>query len=283
MRMIKITTLFTAAVLLFAACVKNRGNMLTNGTSPSPLTVDFPNQLESKVLDIQTAPTTIPFYVEVNSSSGKSIPAIDVTIAKDATAVTNAGYEFLPDSTYQLLNTTATVDPATHLATFNLKLTTTKINLSHAYALGYKITSATGGAVLTTNKNNVVIAVGVKNIYDGVYLGRGYVLRAGDAVLTGHFSGVEFGLVTFGAYSNDFDHLQVWGDGVSGVGIGIPRITVDPATNLVTITSPGGAINMPGYPSRYVPATKTFYLGFTWGGGPGVREAYDTLVYLRPR
>lgn len=282
MRMIKITTFFTAAVLLFAACVKNRGNMFTNGTSPSPLTVDFPNQLESKVLDIQTAPTTIPFYVEVNSSSGKSIPAIDVTIAKDPTAVTDAGYEFLPDSTYQLLNTTATVDPVTHLATFNLKLTTTKIDLSHAYALGYKITSATGGAVLTTNKNNVVIAVGVKNIYDGVYLGRGYILRATDPVLTGTFSNWELGLVTFGAYSNDFDQLQIWHDG-TGVGIGIPRVTIDPVTNLVTITSPGGAHNMPGYPSRYVPATKTFYLGFTWGGGPGVRECYDTLVYLRPR
>jgi len=281
MRFIKIITFFTGVALLQLSCIKSKDINFVSQDTPTINNVGFPNTQESSVLDISPNPTTYTFYVELNSANN-SYPGTDITIAKNANGLPT-GYVYLPDSTFQLLNTTATVDPKSHLAAFQVKLFSSKISLQYAYALGFTISSATGGATIADNKKNIAILVGVKNIYDGVYNTRGYVLRATDPTLTGYFKNVEFGLVTFSATANDFDHLQVWGDGVSGVGIGIPRVTTDPVTNLVTVTSPGGAHNMPGYPNRYDPATKTFYIGFTWGGGPGVREAYDTMVFVRKR
>jgi hypothetical protein len=281
MRFIKICTFFALAALLQLSCVKSKDINFVSQSTPTINTVDFPNQQESAVLDISPTPVLRTFYVELNSSDN-SYPASDITIAKDASALP-AGYVYLPDSSYQLLNTTATVDPKSHLAAFQVKLFSNKISLAYSYGLGFSITSASGGVTIADNKKKDALLVGVKNIYDGVYNTRGYALRAGDAALTGYFTDVEFGLITFSATSNDFDHLQVWGDGVSGVGIGIPRITTDPTTNLVTVTSSGGATNYPGYNNHYDPATKTFYLGFTWGAGPAARAAFDTMVYVRPR
>ena len=287
MRIIKTTAIFALAVLLLEGCLKSKSIAFTNQTASNANTVDFNNQIESAALNISTTPTIYTFYVEANSSN-KSYPAGTVTIAKTPSILTDynnangSSYEFMPDSAYQLLNNTATIDPVTHLAAFQLKVFTTKIDLTHAFALGYKIVSTSNGAIVAGNKNTTMLIIGAKNQWDGLYLTRGYTLRAGDPVLTGHFTGHEFGLVTFGVNADDFDQLQVWGDGVSGVAIGIPRLTIN-ANNTVTISSPGGATNLPGYPSRYDPATKTFYIGFTWGGGPGVREAYDTMVYIGPR
>jgi hypothetical protein len=288
MRSIKITAIVAASVLLLEGCLKSKDVNFANQKSPTPNTVDFNNQIESGALNISATPTIYTFYVEANSSD-KTYPAGTVTIAKNPGVITayntanSTNYEFMPDSAYQLVNNSATIDPATHLAAFQLKVFTTKIDLAHSFAVAYNIASTSNGSVIAGNKNTTMIIIGAKNQWDGEYNVRGYALRAGDATLTGHFTGVPFALVTFGANAVDFDHLQVWGDGASGVAIGIPRLTINPATNAVTVSSPGGATNMPGYNNRYDPATKTFYIGFTWGGGPGVREAYDTMVYVGPR
>ncbi|HET6993597.1 MAG TPA: DUF1735 domain-containing protein [Chitinophagaceae bacterium] len=277
------TAILAASVLLLQGCLKSKDVNFANQSSPTPNTVDFNNQTESAALDISTQPTIYTFYAELNSST-KSYPAgTTVTITKTPSVVTGAGYEFMPDSAYQLMNNTATVDPATHLAAFQLKVFTTKIDLTHAFAVGYTITAASNGVVIAGNKNTTLVIIGAKNQWDGAYNVRGYTLRAGDNMLTGHFSGQPYELITFGVNAVNFNRLQVWGDGVTGVAIDIPRLTINTATNAVTISSAGGATNMPGYPSRYDPATKTFYIGFTWGAGPGVREAYDTMVYVGPR
>ena len=152
------------------------------------------------------------------------------------------------------------------------------------YGFGFRIKSVSNSKYLISgNFNNAVVIVGVRNKYDGIYSVKGYALRAGDAALTGNFTGAERGLVTTGPNSVIWDDLALWGDGSSGIGIGEPEFAINPTTNKVTITSAGGAMNAPNYDSRYDPATKTFYVSFTWGAGPAARLATDTLTYTGPR
>jgi Domain of unknown function (DUF1735) len=158
--------------------------------------------------------------------------------------------------------------------------------LGYDYALGLQIASVSSGYLISTNYNTGILAIGVKNEWDGIYSYKGYSLRAGDATLTGNFSGKEMPLVTKGANSVGFGSIPLWGDGNSGIAIGNPVLTLDLGSgppNPVTIVSDGGASNYPGYNSRYDPSSKTFYIGYTWGAGPASRASFDTLTYLRPR
>jgi hypothetical protein len=170
MRFIKSIAVFAAAAFLITGCTKNKGLNFANQISSSPNTVDFNNQTEAGALDIIATPTIYTFYAELNSSD-KSFPAGNVTISKTNALVTAAGYTVLPDSVYTLLNTTATPDPVTHLAAFQLQINTTKIDLSvtSGFAVAYTITGAPSGAVIATNKNTILISIGAKNKYDGVY------------------------------------------------------------------------------------------------------------------
>jgi hypothetical protein len=152
------------------------------------------------------------------------------------------------------------------------------------FGFGFKIKSVSNsGYLISGNFGNAVAIVGVRNIYDGVYDYKGYALRAGDAALTGNFTGAEMELQTTGPSSLIFGELALWGDGQSGIGIEKPELAINPVTNKVTVTSAGGAINNPNYDSRYDPATKTFFVSFTWGAGPAARLSIDTLTYREPR
>jgi len=59
--------------------------------------------------------------------------------------------------------------------------------LGYDYALGLQIASVSSGYLISTNYNTGILAIGVKNEWDGIYSYKGYSLRAGDATLTGKF------------------------------------------------------------------------------------------------
>src|SRR5258706_7791466 len=103
MRLIKTTAIFVTAVLLLEGCVKSKSINFANKKYPSPNTVDFNNQSEVAALNIVATPTIYTFYAELNSAD-KSYPATTVTIVKDTSIVSAAGYKYLPDSAYQLMN-----------------------------------------------------------------------------------------------------------------------------------------------------------------------------------
>ena len=167
MKLIKLISVFAVGILLSTGCVKKLGYNLAQQSSPSPNTVDFPNQSEAAALDIVDTPTTYTFYVEANSENN-NLPPTTVTIQKDTALVSAAGFAFLPDSAYQLVSTTSTVDPKTYLAPFQLKVNTSKIDLTQSFAVGYDLVSTSAGTI-ASNKNTTVISVGAKNQYDGVY------------------------------------------------------------------------------------------------------------------
>jgi hypothetical protein len=152
------------------------------------------------------------------------------------------------------------------------------------FGFGFKVKSVNkSGYVISGNFNHTVTIVGVRNNYDGTYDYKGYALRAGDAALTGHFTGAEMDLITTGPNSVIFSSVPLWGDGQTGIAVAELELAIDPGTNKVTISSSGGAINDPAYNSRYDPATKTFFISFTWGAGPAARLGTDTLIYKEAR
>lgn len=199
-------------------------------------------------------------------------------------------HEEMPTSLYTVSNPgdsatgyVVTIPKGSSVGYLEVKVNPSKI-IGSDYALGLQIAQISpSGYRISSNYNWGIAAIGTKNDLDGIYSFKGYILREGDPVLTGNFTGLETPLITTGAYSNTFS--QVWSDG-SGVG-GIDGLTVvvNPATNKVTMlsTSNLALTNMPGYDNRYDPATRTFYLSFYWGTGPTNRMATDTLTYLRPR
>lgn len=165
---------------------------------------------------------------------------------------------------------------------------TTTYSLTSTYALGLELESADGGYSIAPNRNRIVAAFSVKNAYDGKYSYKGYAFRSNsgvlDASLTGNFSGLTRTLATISATAVQMNTLFAWGNG-SGIGITEPVFDVNPATNVVTMSTASGfvVLPLPGYNSRYEPSTKTFYVAITWGAGPGSRQSIDTLTYTGPR
>ncbi|MEO5888765.1 MAG: DUF4361 domain-containing protein [Ferruginibacter sp.] len=155
--------------------------------------------------------------------------------------------------------------------------------LGETYAVGFTLNKIDEtGYTLSGNNQNGMVVINIKNQYDGIYSRRGYALRANDAALTGPIGPDEISLTTISGNAVKWIENHQWGNGVGMLAATIsnPTWTVN-ADNTVTATSDGGPFpdglkNLPGYNSRYDPATRTFYVKATWGGGPGVRGMTDT-------
>jgi hypothetical protein len=217
----------------------------------------------------------------------------DPALLGDYDAANGATHEEAPTNLYTVINPgdsvngyVVTIPKGSNTGYLQIKLKPNDF-LGFDYALGMQISKVEPASYLiASNLSSGIVAIGVKNEWDGIYSYKGYSLRAGDATLTGNFTDQEMPLVTKGANSVGFASLALWGDGNSQISIGNPLLTIDntgSAPYPVTITSEGGGKNAPGYNSRYEPDTKTFYISFTWGAGPSARLSTDTLTYLRPR
>lgn len=199
-------------------------------------------------------------------------------------------HEEIPTSLYTVTNEgdsatgyTVTIPKGSNTGYLEVTLNPAQI-IGADWALGLQIASVEPSRYLiSTNFNTGICALGTKNDYDGTYTMKGYILRQGDPVLSGNFSGIEIPLITTGAFTNTFS--QVWADGSAVGGIDGLTISVNPTTNKVTMYSTSNPVltNMPDYDNRYDPDTRTYYISFYWGTGPTNRMATDTLTYIGPR
>jgi hypothetical protein len=149
-------------------------------------------------------------------------------------------------------------------------------------ALPLQITSTSVG-IISGNFGSALYGLNVRNIYDGIYDLNGVILREADPDLSGTTTG-PITMTTSGPNSIQYD-FHPWHGGSAVGGIDGLTLTVDPATNKVTVSSltNPALVNLPGYDSRYEPASKTFYVSYYWGTGPSNRAATDTLIYSGPR
>ncbi|MER3497876.1 MAG: hypothetical protein C4308_04205 [Chitinophagaceae bacterium] len=308
MRILKISTAIVTAAVFLAGCIKERGNAFTNQKAPNSNTVSFVTSRQVVSLEIAPGTTVVEFYARLNSADN-SKPATDITITRNPTIVSANGYEFLPDSAFNLQNSTVTVDPVTGIATFKLNVKTTKIDLSRQYAVGYTISSVTGGSTIAANKNTILIPIGVKNRFDGIYKLKMKLVGWAAYGIADNVTGIyplDIHVITSGpnavtinAPDGPFGNLQPGFTGGVGYinaatafGATTPQYTFNTSNQLVSVvnTSPPDsrnrqlAINPAITTSRWDPATKTMYLAYimTQNGRPP-QYIYDTMFYLRPR
>lgn len=297
------SALFTAMIFMFSSCLKDKGfnNGLygINDPDTQPPGIGFPEASNSNngfAINSLSTPQTI-LAPMVNLFSGKPAESdVHVVLQLDNSIVTayntaNGTAFVVPTAGQYTINTLNVTIPAGQRNVFvpivipnasSLSLTTT-------YALGFKLVSTDGGYTIAGNMSKVLISFSIKNQYDGIYSIKGFIYRAGDPVLSGIVTG-ERSLATTGAYSVRMVENHLWADGSnSGIAATVsnPTYTVNPATNGVLITSdggafPGGMMNDPNYNSRYVPATRTFYVSSVWSNLTD-RRMTDTLTWLRPR
>jgi hypothetical protein len=197
-------------------------------------------------------------------------------------------YELMPDANYDLASTTVTIPSGKSKATVSINVFPELFDFSKNYAIPLRIVSASEGT-LSAHYSVAILAIGVRNIYDGIYeIVGGSITRNSatgpDTNLGGPYNeGLTLDLVTLA--SNVLAIEPVWKDGSGVGGIGGTNLTIDEATNTVTVKSSNATLkNTPGDPNTYDPATKTFVLNFDWGVAPNTRIIDDLqLRYLGPR
>lgn len=296
---------FFAGAVVFAGCLKDKdyddgkiqslrsqGDQkvvsigLTATSTDNHLVLVFDN------VDKDTSFELVPIQLPSRATEDVKVSVtLNPALIGDYNGLNGTVHDVAPDNIYTILNPAdtsgyiVTIPKGSYTGYLSLKINPRSF-LGNDYAIGFQISKVPAGYLISSNLGSGITAVAIKNDWDGVYSYKGYSLRAGDATLTGNFSGKEMSLITAGATSVSFGSLALWGDGNGLIGIGNPVLEIDNSGTPpypVTISSSGGATNAPGYNSKYDPATKTFYVSFTWGAGPAARLSTDTLTFLRAR
>ncbi|MBF9251824.1 DUF1735 domain-containing protein [Pontibacter sp. 172403-2] len=169
-------------------------------------------------------------------------------------------YKLLSESIYEFPTTTVTIPAGKREAVIMVKVKPDMLDFDNSYAIPVSITESSAG-IISGNNSTAIIAIGAKNEYDGTYtntytstLGNG--TNTVDLVTTGQYS-VKMLPGLIGVYSNAFS------------------ITVDPATNLATVSMTSLLPIATDPSSHWDPATKTFYL--KWTSNAGARQFEQTL------
>ena len=237
--------------------------------------------------------------------------ALNPTLIADYNTAKGESYEALPFSAYTITNTLSVVVPKGKQKTaVSIKIDKSKLDFSKSYALGFKIADG-GGATINENFKNVLVAIGVKNKFDGHFNLRikttGWTAYGIADGISGSFpNGLD--LVTAGSASVSFFNPSIGSNqpaftGTTNVpgtiiaatsfGATTPLLTFDQTSNkLVSVvnTTPDDGrartltLNTAVTTSRFDPNTKTIYAAYIMSqtGRPD-QFIYDTLTYVGPR
>lgn len=260
----KIATKFLAAVGLTIAmvgCVKKDDffNTSSSGENTKSLIkiTDGGEAINQRARNV--SPTIDTFLLlEVRrdpKTSAELNQALTVKVANDTGVIgrynraNGTAYEQLPSSLYTLLTdvNTLTFQPGEISKEIKIRLNKTNLDLSKSYALGFKITDASGAQV-STEMSEAIYAIGVKNKYDGLYEANGTMVDLANSALTGNYPwSVEFrtsgpNSVILWDHEEDYILHPILSAGAwSYYGSFGVEITFDPVTNkVVSVTNPYG-------------------------------------------
>ncbi|MEO7767801.1 MAG: DUF1735 domain-containing protein [Ferruginibacter sp.] len=296
-----------AAFVLVASlnsCIKDRNALGTDFTKIVNV-VDLPvNGFKAIALEIKPNPETVKIYVEL----GGPLPGKDVmvTLALDTAAITayntanGTSYVPLATSSYTLPTPLiVTIKNGERLGSIDLGIISTKVDLSVASALAFKIIDAQGVAI-ANNLKSILYSVGVKNKYDGQY---SLKIKTVGWDAYGIADGVTFTLASIGlvtasgntvTFSGDFQPAFTTAGAQTAFGATRPILAFDLVSDkLLSVTNDPGVvdsrnrqfhINAAVTDSRYDAATKTVYAAYimTQNGRPD-QQIYDTLSYTGVR
>ena len=288
---------------MFASCIKDDAPEL--GTKGSP----FVKILEAPENDLYFSPFTTVDTVdafslrreEVSSSALATAKTVQLKIDEASlTAYNDANgtdYELLPDSLYTLVginnslsgtSLTMTIPAGEIGSEMYITLNGGKWDVVHKYALPVIITDP-AGSLVRSGKDTVIATFAIKNEWDADYQSVGYLYHPS--------SPRALSLIKhLGTVSPNSVYCDVGDLGGSGY---VALLTIDPVTNIVTISDYSTGIPIYGLPdglpttdpgytaawsgsdqcnNTYDPATKTFYLRMGYIGSTGWRVSEEILT-----
>jgi hypothetical protein len=285
--------LFSIIVLLAIAatgCLKDKEYddgiiQSVHSTSPQPKVVELKISATSNddfaavAIDNSDNDTIVDFLPVNLATAEPAQEDIHVTVALDTNLVntydtTGDGADFgNPDnSMYTIVNPVVTIPKGSHTGYLQIKVKPSDF-IGANWAFGFKIASIQEqGYTISGNFNQGVVALVIKNAYDGIYNAVGHFDHPSYA---GDYN-VNWTLVSVGTYANQF---QLRTTVLFAVNI---TLTIDPATNLVTVSSSDVTL-VPPDPSKnyYTPDDRTYHLDFSYSGGS--RHLVGTATYTGPR
>lgn len=318
----KFIKLILAASLVvgFSSCLKDKnydedktGHNLDGVPKIIELAVEFePGHDKALAVDFKDATIPVTFVTVRLAATEPATEDISVTLDTTFTKAqldtfnvhNGAAVIKLPQAFYTIPGGLTVIIPkGSREVKVNILTNPINYDPSTTYGLAFKLKSVnTPGYTLSKNYGEWITTIGAKNSYDGIYsVISGNVQRytAGVPEPPGGLNGSLAGnddvyLVTTGANYNNIPPSSpavpgrlLWAFGANSAVAGIDglRVTVDPATNLVTMSSSGNATltNWAGKVNKYDPATRTFYLAFRWNPTGNTREYEIVLKYKGPR
>lgn len=238
-----------------------------------------------------TANQVIPLQVNVSYSGNETAPQ-DITVALGLDSVALKAYDttfsadyIVPPASVFKLPSSVVIKKGTRQTSIQIPITISNdFDFNSSYALPLKIVSASYG-IISHNFGTAFYSFGGRNKYDGIYVMKGYVSHP-TAAYTGPFRAPKVTFTTIGATSIAMEAQPFFNNGsLSFFGV-YPVFTVN-ADNSVTVSNlpAGGAapsVSDPTYKNRYDPATKTFYISYSYNAS-APRIVYDTCTFLEAR
>lgn len=246
----------------------NPGEIAVHGSTTPLYVLSYP---------ILPTATTIPITVSYSGPADEAPQDITVNLGLGAQAVIdqynteqNKTYLMMPASWYTISATSVVIPKGSKTATFNVVVNTSQIILTASYVLPLKITGANGAAV-STNFSNILLNIGAKNAYDGLYR---YTTSAATALVP-NANKANVPLITTGPNSVKISPglLATYSNEVV--------YTIDPTTKKVTVAMTTLLPIATNPISAYDSATKTFTL--TWTSNGGARTFEEKFVYTGVR
>lgn len=299
-------SLFIALAASFTSCVKDDvSNKLTTEGKTIFKVLEAPeNKLyflpfsDVKKVDLFSLRKEAPSATALNTPTTVKL-TISPTLISDYNTANGESFEPLPDSLFTLDPSYVKSSATTYTTTFNagdfakefiISLNGAKWNLAHKYAVGVTIADVSGN-VISAEQSKIVALVSIQNQWAGSYTSNGYLYHPSAPR---PITALGKDVVTAGPSSVTVDLGDLGASGYKAL------LTIDPATNNVTVTAAPGAAGgtyymfssglpnaNPGYTpawsgsascnNTYSPSTKSFYLRYGYLGGTGYRVTEEIL------
>ncbi|MDP4261577.1 MAG: DUF1735 domain-containing protein [Bacteroidota bacterium] len=295
--------LLAAGAMILNSCKQDKvfGDITPNTDRPI---IEFsePSGFKSVAMDYSTS------YIDLDITDIRFMIRSYVTKNATAKIIINPGlvydyndknqtnYAVVPASLYGLVNDQFTLSATERSKTVRIHIRPSDV-ASGQNAIGISIAQVDGGEV-SRIAGTLVVAISVKNKYDGSYHLKGFYTRTDNPPYNGPFE-TDVQMVTTGPnsvamywpfggdYYQPFSNAgnltafsnvapEVFFNGADQV-TSINNYTGDPATGPFMTPSPGAN-------SRFVPgATPVIYLKYYYNTNPANRIFADTLTYTGPR
>ncbi len=272
--------LILATVFSFTSCVKDQ-DFLQDVQKNAPEAVGFASGLSSPItLDVVADGSTLEIPVSAFvSADGGAGSNITVNVVSDPSIIDayNATYgnslEAMPESSIESSPSTITIPSGSNSGSSNFVINLDDmLQYGTYFAVGVRITSASGAPVSTTRSEQIYI-ISVRNQYDGLYNSVG-VFTHPTPDYSGPFDRI-WEMTTNGPDAVDFQLKAVVDFGVYITVTVKPDNTLDYYTEQVILDPWDPALNY------YDPATRSFHMDFTYS--LGTRHCVAVATYIGPR